>query len=418
MTLAGAARVDITPEGRVPLAGYPAIHVRPDGPQDHAGYVGRTEPSRGVADPIHARALAVAAGDDVAVSVALDVCVVSGAFTEHVRAQASRRFGVAADAIAIAASHTHSAPDHDGYWDEADAASAARVRDGAVAAIGAALEALEPARLGLGHGRLPDMTVNRRDPSRPTDDAVPVLRVDRRDGTPLALLYGFACHPIIAGAENLLVSGDYPGAASRVAEHALGHGVVALFLNGGAGNVNPRAFPYREKRNVVERGREARGVRTLTEAVRFGTALGGEVVRVAATIPTQDAAAVAAVRLPVHARRKDPDALEQFLDHLPHTPAVTARLRELAELPTEVSGLRIGPLALLFLPGEPFVETALELQDSGVRVVGFANDYPGYLVPGDQFGENRYESVATPLAPEGVEAIVDRAREVREILCA
>ena len=57
----------------------------------------------------------------------------------------------------------------------------------------------------------------------PIDPQVGLLRLDRADGTPLAVLYQFACHPIM-NPPSKGCSADYPGYASKVIEEALGGG--------------------------------------------------------------------------------------------------------------------------------------------------------------------------------------------------
>ncbi len=79
----------------------------------------------------------------------------------------------------------------------------------------------------------------------------------------------------------------------------------------------------------------------------------------------------------------------------------------------------VGSKTILALPGEPFVEIGLELQQSGqdghpdVIVVGYVNDYPGYVVTPSDYAENRYETIATPLAESGATAIVQAARDLK-----
>ena len=427
---AGAAVADISPRVPAPLAGYPPINLYPGGPQDHRGYTGRTGPCEGIADPVCARALAVSDDNGVAVLIAMDVCAVPAAFSHRVRSRLSAGYGVPADSVMITASHNHSGPDYTGYWEPVDPSVTALVEDLAVAAAGEALARRRPATVGLANGWLDGLTVNRRDPARPVDPAVPVLRLDGAHGEPVAVVYGFACHPVTAGPANRLVSAEYPGAASRLVEAAF-DGAVALFVNGGAGNINPRAFPYRDTPNVVQLTRglppeQAGSVRSVAQARRLGTVLGGEVVRVAAQLATGPAVGgVRTSRREVAARLKDRAELDAFLNHMPHEPHAVADWRPGGELVTEVASLRIGPLALIGIPGEPFVETALSLQRDepagaapAVRVAGYANDYPGYLPPPAQLAENRYESVATPLSADGVQAVIDAAADLRSRLDA
>ena len=44
----------------------------------------------------------------------------------------------------------------------------------------------------------------------PVDPTVGVIRIDRGDGTPLAILVNYACHPVVFGPDNLDYSADYP----------------------------------------------------------------------------------------------------------------------------------------------------------------------------------------------------------------
>jgi len=71
------------------------------------------------------------------------------------------------------------------------------------------------------------------------DPEVGVLRVDRATGEPLAAVVSYACHAVALGGEVLL-SADYPGFVVRQFECSLGLD-SALFLQGAAGNVDPRA---------------------------------------------------------------------------------------------------------------------------------------------------------------------------------
>src|SRR5262249_1915956 len=93
-------------------------------------------------------------------------------------------------------------------------------------------------------------------PAGPYDPAVTILRVETGDGTPLALWFSHATHPVILGSENTSLSAEFPGQASRNLA-ALWEGAVALFAQGCCGDVNPvRRGSYREVRSV---GRELAG---------------------------------------------------------------------------------------------------------------------------------------------------------------
>ncbi|MEV0732640.1 neutral/alkaline non-lysosomal ceramidase N-terminal domain-containing protein [Polymorphospora sp. NPDC050346] len=412
----GVGRVDITPRSAVPMAGYPVIHPIDGGPRDHDGYIGRTGDFVDVADPTYARAVALTDADGTAVLVSLDVCVVTAAFTATVRRRVRDAYGIPETSVMLVATHNHSGPDFTGQWEPVDPSVTAAVVDGVVRAVAEAVGSRQPATAGVGVGHLAGLTINRRDASGPVDPDVPVVRFDGADGSCLALVYGYACHPVIVGTHNRSISGEFPGLCSAMLEAVPGGPRVALFVNGGAGNINPRAFPYPDGENVVLAGRRGRDprIRSIPVAARFATALGGEVLRTAAvtaTGPLRPGQGVGGAVRTVEAPLKPADQLDRLLRHIPHSPAVAKVWRTARSLVTEVSLLRLGPLVLLGIPGEPFVETALRLQtrtpDTLLRVAGYANDYPGYLSPPDEMAKNRYESVATPLSLDGVAQVLD-----------
>jgi hypothetical protein len=70
----------------------------------------------------------------------------------------------------------------------------------------------------------------------PIDPQIGLLRLDRADGTPLAVVYQFACHPIM-NPPSKGNSADYPGFASKVIEEATG--AMAFFVQGCGGDINP-----------------------------------------------------------------------------------------------------------------------------------------------------------------------------------
>jgi hypothetical protein len=72
----------------------------------------------------------------------------------------------------------------------------------------------------------------------PIDPDIGVLRLDRADGSPLAVVYTFACHPI-QGVPSGGNTADITGFASRAIEDNLPQGAVALFVQGCAGDINP-----------------------------------------------------------------------------------------------------------------------------------------------------------------------------------
>lgn len=110
----------------------------------------------------------------------------------------------------------------------------------------------------------------------PIDPEIGILRLDRMDGSPLALLYNFAVHPI-QGVPSRGNTADMTGFASTVIEDNLGEGVIALFIQGCAGDINPADY---------------KAVNQPRDAEPLGNLLGLSTLKAARAIETSDNAAL------------------------------------------------------------------------------------------------------------------------------
>jgi hypothetical protein len=96
----------------------------------------------------------------------------------------------------------------------------------------------------------------------PFDPEIGIIRIDRLDGKPLAVVYNFACHPMF-GDYYGHITANFPGYASKVIEDGLGNGAMALFLQGAAGDVCDVTFKAFERPRDVEWLGTLLGVSTL-----------------------------------------------------------------------------------------------------------------------------------------------------------
>jgi neutral/alkaline ceramidase-like enzyme len=220
----GIARVDITP---------PIGHQM-------GGYAARTHGSTGIHDPLYATVLVIESGAN---SIALVTC--------DLRSFVSTRLGK--NAI-ISVSHTHSGPV---TW-ELRSPWYTEAEDKMIGAIAAARKNMFPATLEIATGEI-YLGHNRRKingemwwrnaealPSHPLDPTVTALVVKDVHGKARAVLVNYACHPSVLGPDNYEYSADYPGAMRRAIEAQI-PGATALFIQGGAGDINP----YRDKEPVA-----------------------------------------------------------------------------------------------------------------------------------------------------------------------
>src|SRR3954462_2149966 len=92
-------------------AGAAAVDITPEGPGWMAGYASRKKPSEGVSQKLYAKALALEdyAGSRL-VMVTMDLIGVPRAVREGVERQAKEKYHLRPEEILLNASHTHSGP--------------------------------------------------------------------------------------------------------------------------------------------------------------------------------------------------------------------------------------------------------------------------------------------------------------------
>lgn len=432
---AGLSTGDLTPGVGVDLGGYP--------------YFDRA--NRGVHDPLHGGALFLDDGNTRVIVIATDLFWLTRGQADAVRARASERTGVAASNIVVTCSHTHSAPWMNAIFEpfpgqepfetkiseeyvEFAVETCARLADDA---------ASTPFEAEIGYGSVDcgaeaGIGGNRRDPEGPTDASVPVLVVRDRDRRVRGIWTKYALHPTILHGENTLVSADFPGAMRAEVGDSYPEAVF-LYSMGAAGDQSPRYF---------RRGQ------TFDEVERFGRTLGRAVVAAVQQAEWLDgprlAAASATLELPV----KDYPAPEALLGRVDALRAREAELvaadapyveRQNANLallgaecdyfnavkksdgrlqarydacaPFSVTAMTVGDVAWVFLPGEIFIDFALDIVERSpfarTTVVTLTNgDLPGYCVTREALAEGGYEPGNSILDPAAGTLLADMAHDL------
>lgn len=379
------------------LAGVAVIEITPPAGQEMSGFGARTLPATGAHDPLTVRALVVG---DTALAVA-DVIGIDSGLSARVRA----RLPLAPGRVTLAAVHNHGGPvSMAGRLSaRADPAWLERLENAFVEAISRAYEGRVEVRLSGGIGAEPGVAKNRRHPGGPVDEGVPVLRLDRMDGTTLAILVSYACHPVVLGADNLRWTADYPFFTRAALEEAL-PGAVALFATGCPGDVNTGHSAH------ASLSLAANDARSYREAARIGRAVAASALA-ARLSPLSDTAcaAEAGTVLPFERRETDLGQLaarwrleagsaDPVRAHLLRIWAAWAEsLPDSAPepLPARVTAMDWGGARILGLPGEIFAATALGLRErldaKPLFVLGYCDDNPGYIPPRGEFAHGGYE---------------------------
>ncbi|NOY30328.1 MAG: hypothetical protein GXP28_09170 [Planctomycetes bacterium] len=207
-----------------------------------------------VNDPLYAKALVISDGEKTVVIVSVDAVAIGeighlkNDYLPNVRSQIQKELGIPPTNIMINASHCHGVvcSDPDKRTIEAIKQAAAN-RVPVKVGVGEGYEdrISENRRIHLKNGRVADSRHAYSLPPDeeivnvgPIDPEIGVLRVDRLDGTPLAILFNFACHPI-QGVPSMGNTADLSGLAATAIEETLGNDCLALFVQGCGGDINP-----------------------------------------------------------------------------------------------------------------------------------------------------------------------------------
>jgi neutral ceramidase len=383
--LAGAARVDITPDvkaAKIPLGGYAAR---------------RGAPSTGVHDAVYAHALVLSSGQNRAAVVSLDLCFIPASIkTEVMKRLEAQTTGWAAGSVFLAATHTHSAPDplamHAGNnfdlkgWTPFDAKLLSFTADRIAAAIVRADKAQRSASVAIGVVAAPTLNRNRRG-EKLTDPDLTVLKVMGTDGKAIAAIVNYAAHPTLYDDKMLEVSADWPGVMAAEVEKALGDGSVCLFLNGAEGDASPNGVDDKKGDERI---------------AAYGRRVAAVVTDLLPNIQPESATALSVWPVEVQLPARKPNGM--FLAAAGQLGASFAQARALVDtlMPktTTLTMVRIGRLLLIGTPCEPTAELGLQMKSMARKagyanpaVVALTNDWLAYALMPEQYQKGNYEAM-------------------------
>jgi hypothetical protein len=272
-----------------------------------------------------------------------------------------------------------------------------------ITAITDAKARLEPARLQTGTG-ISLANINRRakdvdgkvtlglNPDGPADRQIGLIRIERPDGSLLALIANYAIHGTVLSGENKLISGDAPGIVAAYVEEKLGATVV--FINGAAGNLAPIYSVY--------------ATPSAGHLTQFRVLLGDRILQANSTIPkgTDDVSLrmdEATVESPYRQGLDPPQELGKYF-------RTDSSGRVLVKLP--IRFLRINDTAIWSAPVELFCEIAINVRNASpfarTFYFGYTNGWFGYLPTSQAVLEGGYEPNTSPFTGAAERDITER----------
>jgi len=447
--LAGTGRADITPAPGTPQGGW--------GAQTHQRGLG--------ADlPLYATALVLRDVFQTVAIIDVDSIGFDPEWTKRILDAVSSLSGLPLENIRFSCTHTHSGPNtfripvitegHDMILEYLNGLPLQ-----IAGAVWQAQQNLQPVRVGAASGAC-DINMNRRqqlpdgrvvvgrNPGGPVDRTVRVVRIDGLNEQPVATIVHYACHPTIVGWHATVATPDYPGMAKRVVEEQLGG--TCLFLQGATGNIGPKmGFTgdlsiYRRFGRLLglEASKLAVGIDTLPREPKLvGLQESGTTIALFEDVPVEPPPAALAVRsrfLPLPLKsfpapaeaEAEAAALREKLAVL-RREGTEAEVRAATAMATQagmradrarlyhgrthidwqLQGIRIGPVVLVCIPGEPFTEIGQEIAARSpfphTLFSGYSNGGFSYLPVRDAYPAGGYEVETSPFAPGASEIVVE-----------
>lgn len=448
--LAGVARANITPAMGISQMNWgSATHIEADG-----------------LDPVGMYATALVLTDGKQKFAMVDIDVGGVGSMDGVIERAAARTGIPAAHIRLGASHTHAGPSLTSGKGPAGADLSpyrpmmeihrAMVADKIVGTIIEANAKLRPVHM-YGSRGVGTINVNRRfrggemgppavgrNPDGFVDRELVVFRIDDAEGNPYAVLVNFQTHGTVLAYENKKISPDWIGMTRKVVEEAL-PGATCLFFQGAAGNQGPTEG-FTGDLKVAHRlgatlGHQAAALALGIETVKREPKFEGYVESTAyqakqhwRVAGPRDATLKFTTKvIEVPRREYDPSEIEdmaaQVADAQKKVDAFPpgdesraafqagARLRRLSNLlnnwrrppssepvKVQLQILRIGDLAIVAMPGEPFAEIGAAIKKAspfaytmfcgyssgvggGYMPVEAEYQYRGYEVEGTRYGK-------------------------------
>ena len=418
--------------------------------------------AKGYLDNLEVRMLAFSLDEKIVLMISVPVCEIrKETYLEYCK-KIEKKTGIKSNSIFMSATHTHTggviatgAPfeiDEELTY-KYSSFLGDRIADAAVLA----LSDLANAKMGYIMGNAPDRiayirryrmkdgsTFTRPPINDPNivcalgelDQRVHVLRFDRT-GKKSIVLVNYGLHADTINGEML--SSDWPHWMYKTIDAAL-DGTETIFFNGAEGDVgSTHVFPEGGDMNDTEISFDNE-MKSPGMARFVGRAVAGTVLQVfdkvhyvdinalvikkkkilvSSNIPLPEEMPLARKYKELHEAGKDSEIPYEAME-LTTVVAEAIRMCSLENGPKEaeleLTGLRLGDVAFLGIPGEPFTELGVEIKKTGgyrmIMPCALTNGAEGYFPSASAFDEGGYEARSSNYKRDSAEKIISGAKEL------
>ena len=438
------------------MVGYAEVNINPTLGIAISGYfVPRF--AQGYLDDLQASALAMQHGEkEQAILISIDHLGLNANTINRYRAAIEKATGVKAENLYITATHTHTGPAlvHLTAFEADDGPIeryASFLEERLIDLVKLAMADLKPARMGFIEGVAPERVAyirrykmkdgttmtcppindpNIDHPIGELDQRVNVLRFDQEDGQSVVVM-NYGVHADTLNMDYL--SSDWPGWTRRTVAKAL-DGVKCMCIVGAQGDVgsthvNPCGGDMNDTEISFDNEMKSPGMARFVGRALAGTILQvydkaeyvdvdklqiiHKMVEIPSNMPKPEEMERAHLYKDLHDAGRDCDIPFEAME-LTTVVAEAIRMCDLEHGPEafflEMTGLRIGPVAFVGIPGEPFTDIGRQIKDtegwSMILPTCLTNGSQGYFPMQEAFDEGGYEARSSRFKAGVAERIV------------
>ena len=418
--------------------------------------------AKGNLDDIGVRAIALTQGETKILLMSVDSCMIHEETVAEYAAHIEKETGISPDNIVISATHTHTGPFlAPTTMFEADPepilAYAKFLGTKVLEAAKLALADAKPARMGYIVGYAPERVAyirrykmkdgstwtcppindpNIDHPIGTLDQRVNVLRFDR-EGAESVVLVNYGVHTDTVNGEML--SADWPAWMAKTLDKAL-DGVKCMFICGAQGdvgstNVHPSGGDMNDTEISFDNEMKSPGMARFVGRALAGTVLQvydkvnyvddveisitNDYIKVPSNMPTAEQLPLAKEYKAYHDAGRD-DLIPYTAMELTTVVAEAIRMCELENGPEDftvrLTGVKLGPVALVGIPGEPFTDVGVAIKDTPgwdlILPCALTNGYLGYFPMQSAFDEGGYEARTSRFRGGVAERIIQGGKEL------
>ena len=419
--------------------------------------------AKGILDDVGVRAIALVQGQTKILIFSVDSCMVYEKRVAEYAAMVEKETGIGKENIFLTATHTHTGPilEPEIMFFDADpdqvAAHAAFLGEKVVEAAKLALADAKPARMGYIVGYAPERVAyirrykmkdgstwtcppindpNIDHPIGTLDQRVNVLRFDR-EGAESVVLVNYGVHTDTVNGEFL--SADWPAWMAKTLDKAL-DGVKCMFICGAQGdvgstNVHPSGGDMNDTEISFDNEMKSPGMARFVGRALAGTVLQvydkvqyvedvdisitNDYIRVPSNMPTPEQMPLAKEYKAYHDAGRD-DLIPYTAMELTTVVAEALRMCDLEHGPVDfevrLTGLKLGPVAMVGIPGEPFTDVGVAIKDTPgwdlILPCGLTNGYMGYFPMQSAFDEGGYEARTSRFRGGVAERIIQGSKDL------